>query len=142
MLLVALIVAALQAADVAPPSTLTEAGCSLVVEMDGKTSVIGPLEGLNVLNGPERLLIRIDPAGKLIAVACDRSSVVPDIRDDRIVRQLNVKLYLSDPNDVTASLDRDSSGYAVRQVSGKWSAQDEQGVLERIALFNSRLAKP
>ncbi len=134
---------ALLATAAAPPSAkLVEDSCSLVAEIDGKSQVVGPLADLHVLDGPEALPIGVAPGGKLLGVSCDRSSVVPDSRDDRVIRQLGVKLYLSDPNDVTVSISLGATGYAIRAVSGKWSADDERGILERIELFNSRLPKP
>ncbi len=142
MLIVLLAVAALQAPTAPPPAKLAEDGCSLVAEIDGKSQVVGPLEDLHVLDGPEALPIGVTPGGKLLGVSCDRSSVVPDSRDDRVARQLGVKLYLSDPHDVIASLSLENGGYVIRQVSGKWSADDERAILDRLTLFNSRLPKP
>ena len=116
-----------------------ESECSLVVEADGKHRLVGPVAGFHVLDGPDQIVAPVTPGGRLIAITCVRSAVVPDDRDDRVARQLGVPLYLSrqDP-DATLSLQKGPGGFSVRLLDGSWTNQEQQQVMQRIDLFNSR----
>jgi hypothetical protein len=71
------------AARAEPP--LTEGPCSLLVEIDGKTQTVGPIPDLHVLHGSEKLSVSTPPGAKLRAVICERSSMVPDSGDYRVL---------------------------------------------------------
>ena len=137
------VVAGVAACAPAVAQTAGAERCSLVVELNGKSQVVGPLADLRVLNGPDHLPLAILPGGKLQGVACDRESIVPDARDDRVPTSLGVPLYLSrDEPGATVALERTDAGFRVRLVDGSWSADEESQVVEMIRLFNSRLVRP
>ena len=114
----------------------------MVIVLNGKSEVVGPLSGLRVLNGPEQLPITVLPGGKLQAIACNRSTIVPDARDDRIPISLGVPLFLSrDTPEATVVLERFDAGYRVRLVDGSWTTDEQQQVIQMIQLFDLRIPK-
>ena len=79
---------------------------------------------------------------KLDAIVCERKSTVPDLRDDRVLRQLPGVTFNISTDRHIGELSLDPSGYSYKLLSGDRWTSDEQGkIIARLAVFNQRLGQ-
>ncbi len=130
----------LAAADPAPATapSANEANCAMILEIDGRKSVSGPVAGLQVHSGPDALTVAVPAGHKLAGLMCHRASVVPDARDDRVFRQLGVPLYIT-TGQITGSLKLVDGAFVYRPVASAWDESVQPRIDAILAQFNARL---
>ena len=130
---------AVAAVAFAADKPLTEGDCMFVTEIAGKPTPSAWVK-IPVLNGPDKLPITIVDGGKLDTIACERSDIVPDARDDRVVLQFPGTTFSIGAGDALGELKFDGTSFSYTNVTGPpWTSEQEARIVERIGLFNSRL---
>ena len=136
MLTLMLLLAAEPAAAAAPAAA--EASCSMIIEVDGRKSVTGPVAGLQVYGGPDALAVSPPAGHTLVGLMCHRASIVPDARDDRVFRQLGVPLYIT-TGQITGNLKLVDGAFVYRPVASAWDTTVQPQIDAVLAQFNARL---
>lgn len=116
-----------------------EDGCSLVLGVNGQTQVTPLSPDVRVLGVAGPIKVAVPAGSRLLGLMCHRSLVVPDAEDDRVIRQLDVPLYIAG-NGVTVKLQLANGAYILKGLDGTWDPADQAAIDAVLALFRTRLA--
>lgn len=126
-------------AAMAQTPTLTEGRCGELVTLPtGKTDfIVDP--NLHVLNGPDKLTPSV-PAGDTVSgIMCGRNSLAMDTRDDRVLVDLKMPLFLSrDTPEGMAVLELSKGQYEIRLLKGALTPDEAQADQQRLNEFQTR----
>ncbi len=117
-----------------------EGRCMFVSEIGGKPTASAWTDGLHVLDGPEALPITVTSGGKLDAIVCERKSAVPDLRDDRVLRQFSGVTFNISTDRNIGELALGPNGFSYTLLDGdKWTPDEQAKIIARLTVFNQRL---
>jgi len=116
-----------------------EDGCSLVLGVGGQTQVTPLSPDVRVLGVAGPIKVAVPAGSRLLGLMCHRSVVVPDAEDDRVIRQLDVPLYIAG-NGVTVKLQLANGSYILKGLDGNWDPADQPAIDAVLSLFKTRLA--